>query len=84
MGRVCRSSDSLASETTVQHGVSRIYLNMLSVTYGTARLSKSDHGVHLERAYSDVVRGRIMNRRGWRALLALVQTGSTRSGIRAG
>ena len=67
-------------------------MNMLPVTYGYARVSKSDddaknletqlrllahHGIREDLIFTDVASGRTMNRPGWRDLLSHVQPGDT-------
>ena len=65
---------------------------MLPVTYGYARVSKSDddaknletqlrllanHGIREDLIFTDVASGRTMNRPGWRDLMGRVQPGDT-------
>ena len=65
---------------------------MIPVTYGYARVSKSDreernlqtqlpelasHGIREELIFSDVVTGRLMSRPGWDELMAWVQGNDT-------
>ena len=67
-------------------------MNMLPVTYGYARVSKSDddaknldtqlrllahHGIREDLIFTDVTSGRTMNRPGWRDLMGPVQPGDT-------
>ena len=67
-------------------------MSMLPVTYGYARVSKSDddaknldtqlrllthHGIHEDLIFTDVASGRTMNRPGWRDLMGRVQPGDT-------
>ena len=67
-------------------------MNMLPVTYGYARVSKSDddaknldtqlrllahHGIREDLIFTDVANGRTMNRPGWRDLMGRVQPGDT-------
>ena len=67
-------------------------MNMLPVTYGYARVSKSDddaknldtqlrllahHGIREDLIFTDVASGRTMNRPGWRDLMGRVQPGDT-------
>ena len=67
-------------------------MNMLPVTYGYARVSKSDddaknldtqlrllahHGIREDLIFTDVTSGRTMNRPGWRELMGPVQPGDT-------
>ena len=67
-------------------------MNMLPVTYGYARVSKSDddaknldtqlrllahHGIREDLIFTDVASGRTMNRPGWRDLMGPVQPGDT-------
>ena len=65
---------------------------MIPVTYGYARVSKSDrddrnletqlrelanHGIREELIFSDVMTGRLMSRPGWNGLVARVQPNDT-------
>ena len=65
---------------------------MIPVTYGYARVSKSDrddlnletqlrelanHGIRQELIFSDVMTGRLMSRPGWDELMAQVQPNDT-------
>ena len=67
-------------------------MNMLPVTYGYARVSKSDddaknldtqlrllahHGIREDLIFTDMTSGRTMNRPGWRELMGPVQPGDT-------
>ena len=67
-------------------------MTMLPVTYGYARVSKSDddaknldmqlrllahHGIREDLIFTDVASGRTMNRPGWRDLMGRVQPGDT-------
>ena len=67
-------------------------MTMIPVTYGYARVSKTDddsknldtqlrelaaHGIRRELIFTDTASGRTMDRTGWRELMARVQPGDT-------
>ena len=74
------------------HTAKTFTMTMLPITYGYARVSKSDddaknldtqlrlltnHGIREDLIFTDVASGRTMNRPGWRDLMGRVQPGDT-------
>ena len=71
-------------------------MTTLHVTYGYARVSKSDdearnletqlrllanHGIREDLVFSDIATGRTLRRAGWQALMEVVQPGDTVAGL---
>ena len=85
-------SEHLAEHQPLTSTTSETSMTTLSVTYGYARVSKSDddsknlgtqlrilaeHGIRDQLVYTDVASGRSLQRLGWQALMEVVQPGDT-------